>query len=96
MFCDNLINTLIRKKLSKVIDFYERFFFAFVIVVMVAINNKKNKVVPSPQKRVKKETDEDKVVRILKGDFENKFGMTYEKFIEMYNEILKKNPEKLI
>lgn len=42
------------------------------------------------------ETDEEKVVRILKGDFEKKFGMTYEKFKNVYDIILRDNPEKLI
>lgn len=40
--------------------------------------------------------EHDKVVKILKGDFEKKFGMTYDRFVEIYNEILKNNPEKLI
>ena len=43
-----------------------------------------------------KETDEDKVARILKGDFEKKFGMTFEKFIEVYHKMLENSPEKLI
>lgn len=42
------------------------------------------------------ETDEQKVIRILKGDFEKKFGMTFEKFIEVRETILEHNPEKLI
>lgn len=42
------------------------------------------------------ETDEQKVVRILKGDFEKKFGMTFEKFIETYQRLLETSPEKLI
>lgn len=44
----------------------------------------------------KTESDEDKVVRILKGDFEKKFGMSFEKFIEVYNKLLDDSPEKLI
>ncbi len=44
----------------------------------------------------KTESDEDKVVRILKTDFEAKHGMTFDKFIEVYNKILKDSPEKLI
>lgn len=42
------------------------------------------------------ETDADKVVRILKHDFEKKHGMTFDKFIEVYNDLLKNNPERLI
>ena len=42
------------------------------------------------------ETEEDKVIRLLKGDFEKKTGITFERFIEVYNSILEKNPEKLI
>lgn len=38
----------------------------------------------------------DKVVRILKGDFEKFFGMSFDKFTELYNEILENYPEKLI
>ena len=47
-------------------------------------------------KSVAVETDEQKVIRILKGDFEKKFGMTFEKFIEVRESILEHNPEKLI
>ena len=42
------------------------------------------------------ETDEAKVVRILKGDFEKKFGITFDKFTETYHKMLEKCPEKLI
>ncbi len=47
-------------------------------------------------KPARKETDEEKVVRILKGDFEKKFGMTFEKFIEVREKLLETHPEKLI
>lgn len=57
----------------------------------------------SPRKKVIRigdpkppETEHEKVVRILKGDFEKKFGMSYDRFVEIYNEILKNDPEKLI
>ena len=42
------------------------------------------------------ETEHDKVVRILKGDFEKRFGMKFERFIEVYHEIVKDHPERLI
>lgn len=42
------------------------------------------------------ETDEEKVIKILKGDFEKKFGMSFEKFIDIYNNIINTSPEKLI
>jgi hypothetical protein len=42
------------------------------------------------------ETPHDKVIRLLKGDFEKTHGITFEKFIETYNDILENNPEKLI
>jgi len=42
------------------------------------------------------ETEEDKVIKILKGGFEKKFNMSFEKFIEIYNNILENSPEKLI
>ena len=45
---------------------------------------------------VKKETDEEKVIRILKGDFEETFGMSFDKFIDIYNNLLENNPDKLI
>ena len=45
---------------------------------------------------VKYESDEEKVVRIIKGDFENIFGISLEKFNEEYHNILKNCPEKLI
>lgn len=43
-----------------------------------------------------KESEEDKVARILKGDFEKQFGITFEKFIEVYHRMLEHSPEKLI
>lgn len=42
------------------------------------------------------ETDEEKVIRILKKDFEAKHGMTFDKFVEVYQKILSESPEKLI
>ena len=42
------------------------------------------------------ETEEEKVIKLLKGDFEKKTGITFERFIEVYNSILENNPEKLI
>ena len=45
---------------------------------------------------VKYESDEEKMVRIIKGDFENIFGISLEKFNEVYHNILKNCPEKLI
>lgn len=45
---------------------------------------------------VKYESDEEKVLRIIKGDFENIFGISLEKFNEVYQNILKNCPEKLI
>ncbi len=42
------------------------------------------------------ETEHEKVVRILKGDFEKKFGMTFERFIEVYHDMMEQHPEKLI
>lgn len=45
---------------------------------------------------VKYDSDEEKVLRIIKGDFENIFGISLEKFNEVYHNILKNCPEKLI
>jgi len=41
-------------------------------------------------------TPEEKVLRLLKYDFEKKVGISFEQFICVYKEILKNNPEKLI
>ena len=57
------------------------------------INNKIKENEPSKKPQ---ETDQDKVARILKGDFEKQFGITFEKFIEVYHDIVENNPEKLI
>lgn len=42
------------------------------------------------------ETDEEKVVRLIKGDFEEMHGISFSKFQRIYKEILKNNPEKFI
>lgn len=42
------------------------------------------------------ETEEQKVIRILKHDFESTHGITFERFIEVYHNILRDSPEKLI
>ncbi len=42
------------------------------------------------------ESNEDFVVRMLKGGFEEQMGMTFEEFCRIRNEILQTNPEKLI
>ena len=44
----------------------------------------------------KKETKEDRVIGIVKRDFENHFDMTITEFQEIYETILKNNPEKLV
>jgi hypothetical protein len=41
-------------------------------------------------------SEEEKVVKLLKGGFEEKHGLTFDKFIEVYNKLLQDNPEKLI
>lgn len=43
-----------------------------------------------------KKTNEDKVIEILKGGLETKFGIDFETFMETYEKILADNPEKLI
>ena len=42
------------------------------------------------------ESDEDRVVRMLKGDFEIIMGMSYERFIEIHKYLIEHHPEKLI
>lgn len=44
----------------------------------------------------KTETTKAKVIRLLKGDFEKKLGISFETFIETYNKILEESPEDLI
>jgi len=41
-------------------------------------------------------TIEEKVVDIVKGGFEEKFGMTIQEFQEVYERIIETEPEKLI
>lgn len=63
------------------------------------INNVRDKVINDLLDKYQKptlETDEEKVIRILKKDFELKHGMTFDKFIEIYQKILSESPEKLI
>lgn len=42
------------------------------------------------------ETKEQKVIRMLKGDFEKYIGMSYAEFEEIKNNLIENNPEKLI
>jgi len=42
------------------------------------------------------ETKEEKVVRLLKGDFERLCGISFDDFLITYHHIVKNNPEKLI
>ena len=42
------------------------------------------------------ETDEEKVIRLLKHDFEENNGISFEKFMDVYHNIVENNPEKLI
>ena len=63
------------------------------------INHARDKVINDLLNKYQKptlETDEEKVIRILKKDFEVKHGMTFDKFIETYQKILEESPEKLI
>jgi hypothetical protein len=48
------------------------------------------------QSRPKKQTIEDRVVDIVKGGFEDKFGMTIQEFQEAYDKILDESPERLV
>lgn len=47
-------------------------------------------------KPLRNETDEEKVIRLLKGDFEKQCEISFEKFMEIYTLIVKTSPEKLI
>ncbi len=42
------------------------------------------------------ETDEQKVIRLMKGGFEATIGMTFERYCEIRKDIIKNHPEKLI
>ena len=53
------------------------------------MENKYKEIEPEP-------TIEDKVVDIVKGGFEEKFGMTIQEFQEVYENIVENNPERLI
>jgi hypothetical protein len=41
-------------------------------------------------------TIEDRVVDIVKGGFEDKFGMTIQEFQEVYEKLVEESPERLI
>lgn len=53
-------------------------------------------VISNSVERTYKETDNDVVIRFIKGDFEKVTGMSFDKFKDVYMDILEKNPEKLI
>lgn len=42
------------------------------------------------------ETNEQKVIRLLRGDFEKKLGISFEDFMNTYNHLVETNPDKLI
>lgn len=42
------------------------------------------------------EVEKELVLSLLKGGFEKKCGISFDRFIDVYNEILSDNPEKLI
>lgn len=44
----------------------------------------------------KKETKEEKVIKIYKSGFQDAFGMSLQEFQKTFKKIRKKNPEKLI
>ena len=46
--------------------------------------------------QVTPETKEQKVIRMLKGDFERYVGMPYSEFEQIREDLMKNNPEKLI
>lgn len=43
-----------------------------------------------------KETTQETVIRMLKGDFQKVVGVSFEDFIEAYHSLIENNPEKLI
>lgn len=42
------------------------------------------------------ESEQDFVIRMMKGDFENHMGMSFERFCQIYKKTLEDEPEKLI
>jgi hypothetical protein len=42
------------------------------------------------------ETDEEIVIRMLRGDFEKTVGISFGRFFELYRNIVENKPEKLI
>ena len=43
-----------------------------------------------------KETTQETVIRMLKGDFQKVVGVSFEDFMEAYHSLIENNPEKLI
>lgn len=41
-------------------------------------------------------TPQERVISLLKGGFEIRCGISFDEFIQVYNELLEHNPEKLI
>ena len=75
-----LMNTMIRAFTQKQIDFGLNDYKSFTYEPLPLI----------------KETDEEIVIKLLKGDFKKQCGIDFEKFIEVYNDIIENHPEKLI
>ncbi len=46
-----------------------------------------DEIVSSMVSSLKPKTNEEKVISILKGGFEKEYGMSFDKFIEIYNEM---------
>lgn len=47
-------------------------------------------------KKKSKEQNEERVINLVKGEFELFHGMTFYECLEIYNHLVKNNPEKLI
>ena len=52
--------------------------------------------IPQPKRKVVEKTDKDIVEEIINGGMEKKFDITFDKFLEVYQQMLDENPEKFI
>ena len=100
LFCKTKEKEQIKKSDS---DYVER--ERFNDVLMNAINSNQfkyhylrdsNLTYKQKYKFFSEETIEEKVIRILKYDFEKSHGISFDVFMNVYKEIIEKNPEKLI
>jgi hypothetical protein len=47
-------------------------------------------------RKYQEKTKEEKVIELVKGGLENRFGISFDEFMEIYNNLLENYPEKLV